>query len=74
MSLGAWKAQRRARISDKAKITVKVHALKVQIDGDKANARFRQHYTSGSLDFDGPKTLQMQRENGKWLIVREIVG
>ncbi len=74
MSLSAWKDQRRARISDKAKITVKVHALKVQIDGDKATARFRQHYTSGSLDFDGPKTLQMQRENGKWLIVREIVG
>lgn len=74
MSLGAWKDQRRARIADKAKITVKVHALKVQVDGDKATARFRQHYTSGPLDFDGPKTLQMQRENGKWLIVREIVG
>ena len=74
MSLSAWKDQRRARISDKAKITVTVHALKVQVDGDKATARFRQHYVSGSLDFDGPKTLQLQRENGKWLIVREIVG
>ena len=74
MSLASWKAQRRARISDKAKITVKVHDMTVQINGDKATARFRQHYTSGSLDFDGPKTLQMQRENGKWLIVREIVG
>ena len=74
MSLASWKDQRRARISDKAKITVKVHDMTVQINGDKATARFRQHYTSGSLDFDGPKTLQMQRENGKWLIVREIVG
>jgi len=74
LSLAAWKEQRRARISDKAKITVKVHALRVQIDGDKATARFRQHYMSGPLDFDGPKTLQFRRENGKWLIVREIVG
>jgi len=74
LSLASWKDQRRARISDKAKITVKVHDMKVQVDGDKAAARFRQHYTSGSLDFDGPKTLQMRRENGKWLIVREIVG
>jgi tetratricopeptide (TPR) repeat protein len=74
MSLASWKDQRRARISDKAKITVKVHDMKVQVDGDKATARFRQHYTSGALDFDGPKTLQLQRENGKWLIVREIVG
>ncbi len=74
MSLASWKDQRRARISDKAKITVKVHDMKVQVDGDKATARFRQHYTAGTLDFDGPKTLQMQRENGKWLIVREIVG
>ena len=74
MSLSAWKDQRRARISDKAKITVTVHALKVQVDGDKATAHFRQHYVSGSLDFDGPKTLQLQREKGQWLIVREIVG
>jgi tetratricopeptide (TPR) repeat protein len=74
MSLASWKDQRRARISDKAKITVKVHDMAVQINGDKATARFRQHYISGPLDFDGPKTLQMQRENGKWLIVREIVG
>ncbi|WP_079416025.1 nuclear transport factor 2 family protein [Thiomonas intermedia] len=74
MSLSAWKDQRRARISDKAKITVTVHALKVQVDGDKATAHFRQHYVSGSLDFDGPKTLQLQREDGQWLIVREIVG
>lgn len=74
MSLANWKNQRRARISDKAKISVKVHDLKVQIDGDKATARFRQHYTAGTLDFDGPKTLHLQRENGKWLIVRETVG
>ena len=74
MSLASWKDQRRARISDKAKITIKVHDMKVRIEGDKATARFRQHYTSGSLDFDGPKTLQMQRENGQWLILREIVG
>ncbi|MDD4887346.1 MAG: tetratricopeptide repeat protein [Thiomonas sp.] len=74
VSLASWKDQRRARISDKAKITIKVHDMTVQIEGDKATARFRQHYTAGALDFDGPKTLQMQRENGKWLIVREIVG
>ena len=74
LSLAGWKEQRRARISDKAKITVKVHGLRVQVDGDKATARFRQHYMSGPLDFDGPKTLQFRREHGKWLIVREIVG
>ncbi len=74
MSLATWKEQRRARIADKAKISVKVHAMQVTVDGDKATARFRQHYTAGSLDFDGPKTLQLQREHGKWLIVREIVG
>lgn len=74
LSLAAWKEQRRARITDKAKITVQVHDLKVQVDGDRATARFRQHYVAGALDFDGNKTLQMQRENGKWLIVREIVG
>ena len=70
----AWMAQRKARIGDKAKITVDVKHLQVKVDGDKATARFRQIYTSGSLNFDSPKTLQFQRVHGRWLIVQEIVA
>ncbi len=70
----AWMAQRKARISDKAKITVDVKHLQVKVDGDKATARFRQIYTAGPLNFDSPKTLQFQRVHGRWLIVQEIVA
>ncbi|SCC95396.1 conserved exported hypothetical protein [Thiomonas sp. X19] len=70
----AWMAQRKARIGDKAKITVDVKHLQVKVDGDKATARFRQIYTSGSLNFDSPKTLQFQRVHGRWLIVQEIAA
>jgi tetratricopeptide (TPR) repeat protein len=70
----AWMAQRKARIGDKAKITVDVKHLQVKVDGDKATARFRQIYTAGPLNFDSPKTLQFQRVHGRWLIVQEIVA
>jgi tetratricopeptide (TPR) repeat protein len=70
----AWMAQRKSRISDKAKITVDVKHLQVKVDGDQATARFRQIYTAGPLNFDSPKTLQFQRVHGRWLIVQEIVA
>ena len=69
-----WMAQRKARIGDKAKITVDVKHLQVKIHGDKATAHFRQIYTSGALNFDSPKTLEFQRVHGRWLIVQEIVA
>ncbi|OIQ84465.1 beta-barrel assembly-enhancing protease [mine drainage metagenome] len=74
LSHAAWMAQRKARIADKRHITVEVDQLRVQVDGDRATARFRQLYSAGSLHFNSPKTLRLRRVGAHWLIVQETVG
>jgi hypothetical protein len=44
------------------------------VDGDKATAKFRQHYASGSLKSSTNKVLQLLKQDGKWLIQQELVG
>ncbi len=73
-SLAAWKESRRQRIVGKQSINVDVRNLQVTVDGDQATAKFRQHYTAGSLNTATRKTLVLQHEKGGWHIVRETTG
>lgn len=73
-TLAAWKIERRDRIVGKPAISVEVRNLKVSIQGDRATASFRQHYTSGGYKATTRKTLQLQREGDKWRITREGTG
>lgn len=73
-SLTEWKTERKARIVGKPAITVEVRNLKVAIQGDRADASFRQHYASGGYKASTRKTLRMQREGEKWRIIREETG
>ena len=68
----AWVAARRARIGDKAAISVGVDALRVRVDGDAASVHFVEHYAAGATRFDGAKTLLLRRRDGAWLIAREM--
>ncbi len=71
-SLAAWKAERSARIQDKGFIKVDISDLKVQINGNRATATFRQRYTADNYQSNDRKTLELQREGDKWLITREF--
>ena len=73
-SRAAWEKERRERIVGRAKINVGVSDLSVKIDGDKAQARFRQQYSSGNLNVSSRKTLDMVNQGGRWAIVRESTG
>ncbi|WP_295524162.1 tetratricopeptide repeat protein [uncultured Pseudacidovorax sp.] len=73
-SRSAWEKERRARIVSKNNITVQVEGLNVDVQGDKATAKFRQRYRSDRLNVSSRKTLEMQRVHGKWRIVKETVG
>lgn len=73
-SRAAWEKERRARIVGRAKISVDISDLQVKIDGDKAQARFRQQYSSGNLNVSSRKTLDMVNQAGRWIIVREATG
>lgn len=73
-SRAAWEKERRERIVGRAKITVDISDLRVHVDGDKAQARFRQQYSSGSMNVSSRKTLDMVNQSGHWSIVRESTG
>lgn len=72
MARKAWEAEREDRIAGKpGKISVNVEEPTISINGDKATAKFRQHYKAGSLDSSTTKTLVFVRSGGKWLIKEE---
>ncbi|MDO8906848.1 MAG: tetratricopeptide repeat protein [Hydrogenophaga sp.] len=70
----AWEADRRARIVPRQRINVEVSDLDVAVEGDRATARFRQVYTSDTLNVTSLKTLDMVKSGNRWLIVKESTG
>ncbi|HXE39240.1 MAG TPA: tetratricopeptide repeat protein [Azonexus sp.] len=72
VSRKAWEAEREDRIAGKAgKISVTVDEPQIAINGDKATAKFRQHYTAPGLSSSTIKTLVLVRSANKWLIKEE---
>lgn len=73
-SRSAWEADRKARIVPRNRIEVGISDLSVNINGDRASAKFRQAYSSDSLSVTSRKTLDMVKSGNRWLIVRESTG
>jgi tetratricopeptide (TPR) repeat protein len=72
MSRKAWELEREKRIAGKGgKISVSVDTPQVTINGDKATAKFRQHYKATGLSSSTTKTLVLVRNGSKWLIKEE---
>ena len=69
-----WEAERRSRIEPRKSISVTVSDLKVDVNGDKATAQFRQAYNSDSLNITSRKRLDLVKSGNRWLIVRESTG
>lgn len=69
-----WEQDRRARITSKGSIAVDVADFDIQASEAKATVVFRQHYKAGSLVSNSRKTLEMAKENGRWLITKESTG
>ena len=71
----AWEEDRKTRILPRKRIAVQVSDLRVSVNGDKAQAHFKQIYESDTLSTSGHKTLDLVRApSGKWLIRQESVG
>lgn len=73
-SRNAWEADRKARIVPRSRIGVDISDLNVSVNGDRATARFRQAYSSDTLNVTSRKTLDMVKSGNRWLIVRESTG
>lgn len=70
----AWAEQRRQRLTRPGNILIRLDAIDIRVDGDKASARFIQHYSAGSLKLSEPKTLELARSGNAWQIVQERIG
>ena len=70
----AWEEERRARITGKSNISVKLENLAVSVTGAKAVVKFRQDYKASGLSVSSRKTLDMVKTGNKWLIARETSG
>ena len=55
-------------------ISVEVADFDIQASDTKATAVFKQHYKAGSLVSNSRKTLELSKENGRWLITKESTG
>jgi tetratricopeptide (TPR) repeat protein len=72
MSRKAWEGEREDRIAGKSgKISVTYDAPQISVNGDKATAKFRQHYQASNLSTSTTKTLVLVRSGNKWLIKEE---
>jgi ketosteroid isomerase-like protein len=69
-----WEEERKKRILGKNKISVKVSNMDVKVNGNKAQARFKQDYDADNLSVDSRKTLEFLRSGDRWVIVRELSG
>jgi tetratricopeptide (TPR) repeat protein len=74
MSRKAWEADRSERIGKSDKLLIEVDEVKVSFAGDKATARFKQHYSSPTAKGSVGKTIIFVKARGRWLILQERVG
>jgi DNA polymerase III gamma/tau subunit len=69
-----WAEERRDRIEDKGRISVKVSNAQIAIKGNTATVRYRQIYNSNRLTVDSRKTLVFVKQGNRWLIKQERSG
>lgn len=70
----AWEEERRDRINGKRSISVRISNLRIEVDGNKAVARFRQDYKADSLSVSSGKRLDLVQRGNSWVIVKESTG
>ncbi|HYD78272.1 MAG TPA: tetratricopeptide repeat protein [Paucimonas sp.] len=70
----AWAAERESRIAGKGRISVKIEAPSVSIEGNTATVKFRQNYVSDRLTAASRKTLVLAKQGGRWQIKQERTG
>jgi len=73
-SRASWQQERRDRIVGKKNISVTLSNLNIRVNGEQAEANFRQAYKADSLSIASPKVLNLKKVGSAWLITRESTG
>ena len=68
----AWEQTRRSRINNPESIAVDISNLKIENDGNRAKVRFKQNYRAGNISKRTSKTLILNKNGSRWLIVEEL--
>lgn len=71
-SRSEWEKMRKERIRKPSSIQVDVLNLKVEVDGNRATAAFKQSYRAGGNTMRTSKTLHLRKASGRWLITQEL--
>jgi tetratricopeptide (TPR) repeat protein len=72
MARPAWEKSRRKRIAAvSGYLDITLDAFKITLDGENAQARFRQTYTTTQSKAISKKQLSLAYRSGRWLITRE---
>ena len=68
----AWIAQRKAKITHGKSIKLELTNFNVKkVNKDTFDVEFSQHYQSASYKDNGIKTLRLEREKNRWIIINE---
>ena len=70
----SWEEERRKRILGKRSISVQIGDMAIKVNGDKAQARFKQEYNADALAVSSRKTLDLAKSGNRWVIVKESTG
>jgi tetratricopeptide (TPR) repeat protein len=74
LNRAAWEEERKTRIMGKAKISVKLSDISVNVTGNTAIAKFKQDYKADALSASSRKTLEMVKVGDRWQITKEVSG
>lgn len=67
-----WRANRKRILGQARFITIELGQPEIELDGqDQATLNFTLDYASDRLEDHGTKTLELRRNNGRWLIADE---
>lgn len=69
-----WEQERKKRILGKSNIVLKIQNLTIDINGNKAIAKFHQNYRANSLSVSSRKTIDLVKSAEQWLITKESTG
>ena len=69
-----WESDRRVRIVGKSNISVKLSNMTVNVQGNRATAKFKQEYSADALNVSSRKTLDLSKVGERWVIVKESTG
>ncbi|KAB2969658.1 hypothetical protein [Zoogloea sp.] len=69
-----WQQQRKERLGRPGELSIRISSPEIKINGERATARFVQNYAGGGQRLSEIKTLDLVRNEQRWLIVAERIG